>query len=380
MLELALLDLKASTNHHELCVAATGLLCSLSDTDSIPSKAVDVVAQELYHLTLRDLALREFITGLAKPRRGIPVVQGAERLVLETPYLSEHTEESASLLLASLLELVRGRAEDRAYIRGLLIPEPDQRDSAWMEALLVLLAGAHLFEYAAFVNGCHTLTTLLENDEALASTLVNGRLLVVLGKQLERACEQKAVGAEWMPAATAAVHVLDLLISRDDFSRYCIGDPCLFKPLWACGHRPYLVVDSVLAALKRSFVEATAMSVQTLHLSALRVLMRMCRFATDQALRIMLSDGLMLGVRVMLLPGLYEDAAILAMSFLVEVAGQCRRSPTRLADTGAIQVAHAAQARYPWSETVRRLAAEIEKACCSPPHQVGISLRPSTGG
>lgn len=277
--------------------------------------------------------------------------------------------EAASMALALLLELVRLRPEDRGLLRQRLM----ERDSAeagllWF-FLRVLGNGGGEQGGGAFVHTCHLLALVVEGDEGLARVLRSARMPDLVARRLQRATEGAehpldAAGTGWLPFATAAAWLLEMLIAAEDSDRYQLADPTLYRPGWAGGNKPAATVDALLAALERSLLrDGGCLVAQQLHLSGLRTLGHIAHFSGQQAQRILCAGGAALGAAALAGPGADEEAANVALWFLAEVASASPLAPARLNEAGAAGLAEKALAKYPRSPYVRQEAERVLATC-----------------
>jgi len=174
------------------------------------------------------------------------------------------------------------------------------------------------------------------------------------------------LGTEWLPFATAAVTLIDALVASEaqDADRFDLADPELFTPGWARYERTDVTVDGCVAALRQSLhTDSGSMVAQQLHLGALRALSHIARLNEGQAHRIMSWKALGLGVDVLRIGGVDEEAILAALRFLAEVAAPCPFSYRQLTACGAAEATERAAGRYPRSKAVRSEAARVLGLC-----------------
>jgi len=172
------------------------------------------------------------------------------------------------------------------------------------------------------------------------------------------------MGTEWLPFSTAAVVLIDALVSSESEEGLRLSDPTFFCPGWVRYERANVAVDAVVAALQRSLLdEGGSMVAQQLHLSGLRALGCIAYFSDTQAHRILYRDGLVLGVKVLSLHGADEEAAIVGLRYLTQVCAKCSFAHRQLESYGAAEIVRRTMARYPRSESVKFEAVRALQAC-----------------
>jgi len=323
--------------------------------------------------------------------------------VEESRSLQGTERDAISSLLVCLLELVLARAEDAEHVRSLLLAQKTPADGpTLLGALLAVLSGpgARCLYFsnnrpsrgahrelpcveppgvssssggAAFVHACQLLTALAREDRALAKVLACAHVLDILGGRLLHqlgsdgrgpASEPQDVGTSWLPFATAAVGLIDALVTMEEEDRVHLANPSLFRAGWVRYERADELVDAIVAALRQSLQhEGGSLVAQQLHLSGLRALQYISSHSENQAHRILYNNGLSMGVKVLGIVGTDEEAAIVALRFLSAVAAMCPLSHRCLAEHGALEAAERTMARYPRSPTIEVEAKRVMQAC-----------------
>jgi len=325
-----------------------------------------------------------------------------ESAVKESRSLQGTERDAISSLLVSLLELVLARAEDAEHVRSLLLAQKSIEGPTLLGTFLAVLSGpgARCLYFsnnrpsrvmhrelpcveppgvsnssggAAFVHACQLLAALAREDRELAKVLACAHVLDILGGRLLHhlgsdgrgpASEPEDVGTSWLPFATAAVGLVDALVTIEEEDRLQLANPSLFRAGWVRYERADELVDAVVAALYRSLQhEGGSLVAQQLHLSGLRALQYIASHSENQAHRILSSNGLSLGVKVLGIVGTDEEAALVALRFLSAVAAMCPLSHRCLGEHGAAEAAERTMARYPRSPTVELEAKRVLQAC-----------------
>jgi len=210
---------------------------------------------------------------------------------------------------------------------------------------------------AAFVQACHLLAFLSEQSEDVTKAALDTHALDLVGGRLLYATQGQDgedLGTEWLPFATAAVLLIDTLVSREDPDRFQLSNPELFAPSWVRYERPVIPVDACIAALKRSLLrEKGSLVAHQLHLCGLRALTSIARYSTSQAHRMISSNALLLGVEALGIAGTDEEAVLVALRFLAEVTATCPFAHRQLAAVHAAEAVQHVPERYPRSDAVR---------------------------
>lgn len=365
--------IRDSQDEATLSWAAAALTCHLHEApDRVPASAMDTLATCLWRIASSS-------GGQVAGRRGT--------LRTEPKPLGGLQQETASALLAALLELARERPEDVEHLRMLLWGE-GEGTSDWLAALLNVMADATHVDRggAAFVHACHLLAVLVDGNEDLAKKLLAARTLDLVGGRLLRASAAPAafeaedplggrahdgskhkcdiMGTEWLPFATAAVLLIGVLVAEEDVERWKLAEPGLHRPVWVRGQRPDIVVDGLLAALKRSLLhDRGSMVAQPLHISGLRALGRIAYLSSAQAHRMIVAKALELGVKALSIQGTDEEALLVFLWFLAEVSSSSPSAHKHLAALGTVEIVQRIAARYPRSKAVSCETARVLLAC-----------------
>lgn len=289
--------------------------------------------------------------------------------------------DAASSILAALLDLCRLRSEDAALVRVELERKDRLVGKGSLSAIFsIMYHGEHGGDAggAAFVHACHLLAFLTSGDEELAKVLIGAGGIELLAGRLLRAtpprdCRPDDVpadfGTEWLPFATAATVLLDEVTAVPDSDGARLADSRLHVSPWAHGSRSQTVVDACVAALDRSLLrEQGHMVLQPLHLTGLRVLCRCGRFSKEAASRVVASGGLEIGVKALEVGSQNEEAVLVALTFLADLAqarefssARVRRvnAAFRLAPSGCKEMVEKVRARYARSADVQTEAARL---------------------
>lgn len=315
--------------------------------------------------------------------------------------------EAASQLLGTLVELVRISEENMEYVRGLIrIAADGSKD--WLRAVLRVMVldeegpgdPAPAGQGTAFIHACHLLASAVDDDSKLAAILRSEHVHEICSASLLRATvsdyelptklvhgggsfRQRSassptlpdLGTEWLPFATAALCLVEVLLTTENLECCKLHDPSIAKQSRTRTQESYTgrnyrftdlgmhnnfntetIVDACLAALRRSLVdEGGSMVAQQLHLAGIRTLGQMAHLSVDQAWRITNADGLALGAKMLMIQGADEEATFAALWYLAEVTSNFRITfqrnsvRARLEELGVPNMVERAKRRYPRS-------------------------------
>merc|ERR1712070_508518 len=109
------------------------------------------------------------------------------------------------------------------------------------------------------------------------------------------------LGTEWVPFATAAVVLIDVLVAEETLGTKTINGARRVVPaLLLRNQKIDTAIDGCLNALRRSLLrDGGAMVAQQLHLSGLRALGNIARVCPRLANRIIVQGGLSIGVKLL---------------------------------------------------------------------------------
>jgi len=306
--------------------------------------------------------------------------------------------EAASALLSALVDLMRCRPADVAFVRELLASDTDGlhgsyqqllgRPTGWLARVLELMGSIGCGGIdanaggAAFVHACHVLALAVDGDDEMCKRVRNAGGLAVIGQSLLWATtggtrldfgappSEELLGTQWMSFATAAVRLLEVLVNAQDPDRFLISNPDHFQPVWVRHSRPDRLVDACLAAMQRSLNrELGCMVAQALHLSGLRTLGWIAHLSNEQARRIMCHNGLSFGAALLAIPHIDEEATTCALWYLAELSASSNLGQRRLKDLDVASAAERALQRYPRSGAIQHEALRVLAICAaeSPP-------------
>mmetsp|Transcript_7288 Transcript_7288/g.18185 ORF Transcript_7288/g.18185 Transcript_7288/m.18185 type:complete len:388 (-) Transcript_7288:34-1197(-) len=370
---------KISQNEDLISVswAASELLCRLhEDRSSIPQNASAVLLGRLQ--VLSGAGSVDGAPVWTPPTRGRPLANktllgGGVSLAATFQPLTADELEAVSAMLGALLDLIRVQPEDHGLLRDhLLSTTAGDPNCLWLFLRVLATCGGTAGDGsgvqgeggAAFVHCCHILARLSDGDEEVSRALRSARVLDLLADRLQRATAGEELGTEWLPFATAAVLLLDMLVSADDAHCLKLADPKLYTPAWAHARKPDTTVDALVATLRRSLMqEGGNMVVQPLHLNGLRALGHVALLSGQQAQRMLAMKAPDLAVLVLSTAGADEEAVNIALWFLAVVARGSPFSAPKLAASGAKEAAKAAAARYPRSQWIQAEAERVIQAC-----------------
>mmetsp|Transcript_32334 Transcript_32334/g.106746 ORF Transcript_32334/g.106746 Transcript_32334/m.106746 type:complete len:382 (-) Transcript_32334:261-1406(-) len=348
--------------------AASELLCRLHRVpSSVPQHAAEVLMDRLQ--SIAGPGAIEGAPTWSPPTTGRPlhanrVLGGGPALAAAFQPLPGAELEAASSLLAALLDLLHARREDQVRLREHLMETGSHSPGCFWLFLRVFASGDLDHGGAAFVRCCHLLALLAEGDEHMSRALRSARALDLVADRLARATKGDALGTEWLPFATAAAHLLQILICEEDTQCMSIADPTLFVPAWAHSRKPDTTVDALIEALRRSLVHVGGhMVAQALHTSALRALGTVAHLSRSQAQRMLAVKGADLAVAVLRHDGSDEEAVSIALWYIAELAPGSPFSPKAIAASGAEAAARSAMSKYPWSQRVQVEAERVIRAC-----------------
>lgn len=350
-----------------VCMAASELLFRLHRAPAaVPDYAAEVLLGSL--VAFGGAGAVEGAPTWRPPVQGQPLhanraLRGGAALAAAFQPLADGSLEAASAIMAVLLDLLTARESDRLLLRQHLLETGSDVPGCFWLFLRVLATSDAPHGTAAFIRCCHIIAVMAQGDEVLSRALRAARVLDLAADQLARVTKGDEVGIEWLPFATAAAHLLDVLVCECDSECNRIEDPKLFVPAWAHARKPGATVDALVAALRRSLRDGGHMVAQPLHVSCLRTLGVAARLSRGQAQRMLGLGAADLAVAVLRHPGSDEEPLHIALWLLAELAHGSPFSAKTLAAAGAEAAAERAMARYPRSQKVRVETERVIKAC-----------------
>lgn len=334
--------------------------------------------------------------------------------------LPEPKRAAASALLATLLELCHQRPDDLALCRGLVLrrgtaycPAPcgaaamtavgsltmvataekevaavekaalqeANVEGRWLRVLLRLVvegaSGSHESGGAGFVHACQLLALLARGDADVSKVLINTQVIASVAAGVLRitssrpggpaAPAEESLGTAWLPLATGAVLFMEALVTEPDFDRFFLWKSELYRPAWSCRQRPEPIVDACLSALNRSLLRDGGHIVpQPLHLSSLRALAWIAHLNPEQARRMVVSNGLAYGAKVLAMTGADEEAMTVALAYIAAVSKATLQQQHRLDAHGMAEAVRRVSDRYPRSARLQDDAEQVLRACGDP--------------
>jgi hypothetical protein len=264
------------------------------------------------------------------------------------------------------------------FIRWLLNIDTEKPNGLLANILEIMgTVGAEAYGGACFVHACLFLASAVEGDEDLCNRFRKAGVMGTVSQCLlwgttggmtrDHGAPPSAdeLGTEWNSFATAAVRLLEVVVTARDPDRFTISNPDLFQPVWVRHSRPDRIVDACLAALERSLNrEGGCMVVQSLHISGLQTLGHIAHLSRDQARRIICFNGLTFGPAVLAIPHIDEESTICALWYIAALSNAHDLLATRrLTEMNAASVAEQAMARYPRSPVIEHEASRVLAAC-----------------
>jgi len=357
----------------QICWSSSELLSRLhEDQISLPTDCVEILM-----VAMQNIAGPGAIEGAPTwkpPVRGRPlhanrVLGGGPSLAAAfQPFSLEVLEASSSLLLL-LHSLLLRKFEDIQLLRQHLLEAESGKPSSFWFFLRILATETGMQGASAFVHCCQVLALVADAQEDVARALRAARVLQIVSDRLLGSLDDsgpESLGPEWLPFATAAVRLTEVLVSVEDSECLRLADPSLYVPAWAHAARPDRVIESVVQSLRRSLIHERGFLVaQALHLSGLEVLRFIATTSRPQAQRMLSMQVPELAVSVLMHEGSHEEVLVRGLQLLNALAPGSPFGGKAIAAAGAADAAVKAAKRYPRSMEVQQESLKILQTCDS---------------